>query len=423
MAVDGAGGAAATPPSAECVMGAPLTVVGMMYSPGGNVLPNPCLPFHPTTNNPYAVRCIDAWSWYKTKFPGDQFCILPPPPDKGVQFGVHPQGAKYYEQVSKGDMSGYDAPIDAFLMNPGEEEERNYHTSANNPKAGNYYRNYERMRGGSHHMINNTAAAGGQLEYWGPGSPDGLSGAGFVPGAERWDENTPKSLDKPAEDKGLYGTFPAAPGVTFNMHHFNATDQVILKETWINLWWEDGDATVRIIPISAIDVLQVATMAIAPGTTVDYHYAANITAPVRLLTLFGHRHAWTTNFTAWLDAPGKESEILYQSFQWLDEPTYRYDSIEKNPVPAPDKLTDGAASGFRTLMPGEKVHYNCHIEYTDAQAAATKAPKTPTQQGTIRFANQAFSGEMCILFGSTTGIGMPPFARVTTPLPPFATID
>src|SRR5689334_9444319 len=39
---------------------------GLLYSPGGDVLPNTCKPFDPTTNNPYAVRCVDAWPDYHT---------------------------------------------------------------------------------------------------------------------------------------------------------------------------------------------------------------------------------------------------------------------------------------------------------------------------------------------------------------------
>ena len=85
-----------------------LQLSGLMYSPGGDRLPHPCKPFHPTENNPFAVRCIDVWPWYDTGFPGDEFCILPPIPGAGVQYGVHPQGPNWYAQVSSGDMSGYE---------------------------------------------------------------------------------------------------------------------------------------------------------------------------------------------------------------------------------------------------------------------------------------------------------------------------
>ena len=50
------------------------------------------------------------------------------------------------------------------------------------------------------------------------------------------------------------------------------------------------------------------------------------------------------------------------------------------------------------LMPGEKFHFNCHVEYTDERAQAEMAP-SPTSIGTLRFANQAFTAEMCIMFG------------------------
>ena len=56
----------------------------LVHSPGSDVLPNICEAFHPTLNNPYAVRCVDVWPWFQTDYPGDEFCILPPPPHKGI---------------------------------------------------------------------------------------------------------------------------------------------------------------------------------------------------------------------------------------------------------------------------------------------------------------------------------------------------
>ncbi|MET0388872.1 MAG: hypothetical protein ABW321_23065 [Polyangiales bacterium] len=411
-AAAGSGAAAPTNP-ADCQG---FSFEGLKYSPGGTVLPNKCEPFHPTTNNPYAVRCTDAWPWYKTKFPGDNFCILPPPPDKGVQYGVHPQGAKWFEQVSTGDMSGYEGVSDEWTMEDGEEEQANYQTSATNTEERNYYRAYPRMRPGSHHMIVSSQSQVA-METWGPGNDTGL-GALSLPGAQRPDENAPKSLEKPGEDKGLYSRLPVQAPVVFNMHHFNASGQQILKEAWTNLWWED-DATIELKGILGLEFTQVATMAIQPNTVVDYHYSFGITQPIRLVTAFGHRHAWTSNFSTWIEKPDGKLDIVYQSFHWLDEPTYRYDSVTQNPVPAIATQTDGASTGVLTLQPGEKLHFNCHIEYTDQRADSEMAPK-PAQIGTLRFANEAFTAEMCILFGSTaaTSLGTPGID--TSPLPEFA---
>ena len=394
---------------------------GIKYSPGGNALPNKCMPFHPTTNNPYAVRCVDVWPWYKTKFPGDNYCILPPPPDKGVQYGVHPQGKQWFEQVSKGDMSGYDNPSDQWVMKDGEEEQANYNTGADNPEPANYYRNYPRMRPGSHHMIVSAPEGTMPTETWGPAAMLGLGGGNGLPGAQRPDENAPKSLEKPAEDAGLFAKLPAKPGIVFNMHHFNASGSTILKEAWTNLWWE-SDAKTEIYGIFGLELAQVVTMAIPAGSTADLHYSWNITQPIRLVTVFGHRHAWTSNFSSWVENPDGKLDIIYQSFYWLDEPTYRYDSETMNPTPAPMAKTDGATSGVRMLMPGQKLHFNCHIEYTDERAKSEKAPKTPAEVGTLRFANEAFTAEMCILFGSTAAVRLPAPVSDTSKLPDFATI-
>jgi hypothetical protein len=404
-------------PSGNCES---LDLDGMVHSPGGNVLPNGCEPFHPTTNNPYAVRCVDAWPWYQTQFPGDEYCILPPVPELGVQYGVHPQGRQWFEQVSQGDMSGYESPPDAFVMEPGQEEEVNYQTGSDNPEA-NFYRTAVRMRAGSHHMIVSSGDASAPQEVWGPGSAGGLRGGSGLPGAQRPDENTPRTIDKPAEDAGLYSVIPASPGIAVNLHHFNSTSSTILKEAWTNLWYED-DATVRIHGILGLPLTQVVTLNVPPGQVRDYHYSWAIPEQTRLITLFGHRHAWTPNFSSWVEHPGGEIDILYQSFDWFDMPTYRYDSLAANPAPSPETLTDGGASGITMLESGDKLHFNCHITFTDARAAAENAP-SPAEIGTLTFANQAFDAEMCILFGSTSlrNLGAP--ANDSTPLPDFATVD
>src|ERR1700712_4894198 len=120
----------------------------LVYSPGGEVLPNKCEAFPPTLNNPYAVRCIDAWPWYKTQFPGDQYCVLPPTPDKGIQFGHHPQGEydAWFKAVSQGDMSGYDMSKlgMGWTLEPGAEEERNINIRFMNA-GGKYARTAARM--------------------------------------------------------------------------------------------------------------------------------------------------------------------------------------------------------------------------------------------------------------------------------------
>jgi hypothetical protein len=394
----------------------------IVYSPGGNALPNVCEPFHATTNNPYAVRCVDAWPGYDTGYAGDQYCILPPPPDKGVQYGFHPHGDAdaWLAPAASGDMSGYQNLTGTpWELGPGMETELNYVGGTDNPEQRNYYRAYVRMRLGSHHMIN--SVAGTTRGSWGPGGAGGLgAGSLILPGAQRPDENRPNSLEKPAEDAGLYKIYPANATVTFNVHHFNSSDEPILREAWVNIWWEE-DATIEIQGITAVPFSQAVLLNIGPGTTTDLHYSYSVSEPVRVLEMYGHRHAWTPNFSAWLERENGETEIVYQSFDWFDVPTYRYDSLTQNPVPAPEQRVNSGSSGILMLNPGEKLHFNCHIAFTDERAAATGAP-SPASIGMLRFANEAYNAEMCILFGWADGpVGLP--TDEFSPPPSFATVE
>ena len=177
----------------------------------------------------------------------------------------------------------------------------------------------------------------------------------------------------------------------------------MLKEAWENLWWTET-ATRRVSGVGGLAVEQALEVFAQPGDIVDVHYAIPAPGPVRVLSLFGHRHAWTTNFTAWVERQGKQPEIVYQSFDWFDEPTYQYNSQVMNPVPAFRDRTDGGFSGILQLQQGDELHFNCHIEYTAERAAEENSPITPEENGPLRFANEAFTAEMCILFGGVEGM-------------------
>jgi hypothetical protein len=412
---------------------------GLRYSPGGMVLPNKCEPYHHFKNNPWAVRCIDAWSHYNTGWASDEYCILPPPPDKGTQFGVHPQGPAWYEQSAAGDFSGYmGVAPDPWTITPGIEQTRDFATRTDNETDKNYYRAYYRMRYGSHHNIITAHTNSAPGEVWLPGENrlpgdidfalgPTLTGLG---GAQRPDDGVPISLEKPPEDTeiGLYRPLPkGGPGgayVIFNLHHFNPTDKPILKEVWVNFWYED-DARTNAMPISSIDIGQVLFMGVPAGQTVDVHYVNNITRPWRALQFFGHRHGFTPNFSAWVVRAGGATEVVYQSFDWGDVPTYRYDSTTQNPVPDAVAKADGGSSGVLLLNPGDKLHYNCHITFTDARAAS-EGLIPASQIGSLKFANEAFDAEMCILFGAAVhaeGGSMERlggFIKTEEPVPDFA---
>jgi hypothetical protein len=421
------GACADCPISVDC-QGFPLA--NLKYSPGGSVLPNKCMPWHPTTNNPYAVRCIDAYPDFATPYPGDEFCILPPPPEMGMQVGLHPQGTvdQYWEQIWAGDYSGYQAMDPEWVLPAGMQITQNYRARSTNTTEQNYYRTYFRMRTGSHHNII-TMHSGTEPAEWIPNAfgADALPGlftggtVGVLGGQQRPDDSTPVTLDRPPEDAGLYLAFPANVGIIFNMHHFNFTDGPIVREGWSNIWWTEEEATVRASWYMGLEFGQVAFLNVPPDGVQDYHYYWSVPGDVRLIRVFGHRHFWTPNFSTWIERAGGDTELIYQSYDWGDMPTYRYDSVVQNPPIDTMGKNDGATSGVINLKAGDELHFNCHIEYTDQRATVDPAAPVPTETGrALRFANEVYTGEMCIQFGNISGGSLGSPVQSTAAVPDFA---
>ena len=107
----------------------------------------------------------------------------------------------------------------------------------------------------------------------------------------------------------------------------------------------------------------------------------------RIINLFGHRHAATDRFAVW-----KNDELVYDSWNWQESVAYDYDSITQNPPLDPDKKTDGAVSGILPVTAGDKINIECDVNnQTD---------------NTLYFKNELMTGEMCILFGASVGVGI-----------------
>jgi hypothetical protein len=154
-----------------------LELSGLKYSPGGNVLPNKCAPFHGAFNNPYAIRCIDADPAYDSGFPGDEWCVLPPAPENGTQIRVAP--------------TSYTNPEPGFVMEPGQEITNYYFVNAPNEEQHYYYRTNWRMRSGSHHMI--ITVMNDRADGWSSAGDigGGAGGSRSFGGAQRPDQDRP----------------------------------------------------------------------------------------------------------------------------------------------------------------------------------------------------------------------------------------
>lgn len=109
---------------------------------------------------------------------------------------------------------------------------------------------------------------------------------------------------------------------------------------------------------------QLLTFQMEPDTTRDSHYVMGLKAETRILSLLGHRHAWTSNMSAWVKRADGITQVLYQSFDRSDIPTYRYDSLATNPQVESDARIDrwcvgncqARARRCAALQPSRRVH-------------------------------------------------------------------
>jgi hypothetical protein len=362
-----------------------LQVEGMKQSPGGSTLPNKCAPFHGTYNNPYAIRCMDADPSFKTKYAGDDFCILPPPDELGTQVHIAPD-----------DMS----KPGTYELAPGQEENTMYYLNAPNSGDHYYYRTNWRMRGGSHHMIitvsDDDRADGWASDLQGADAKN-VGNAGFdmsgksrsFGGAQRPDQDRPQgTLDVPPENLGIGAQITNKQQFSFNLHHINTSSEPILREVWVNVWYMDEkDVTRKMQGLAAAGSPKDVSIPAHKRTVLNYQ--CNVEADSRIITMNGHRHAHTDRFSVWVKKQSGDMVNAYESFNWEDMPTFQYDSVSSNPAANVKAKQDGASSGMLEVQAGDEVHFKCDINNT------LDVP--------LKFANEAIDGEMCILFGTYVG--------------------
>jgi len=374
VAPAGAGsGAVATAPVAPA--NAPVTP---STAPAGTVTPDGSLPFpdacaerrgswsKPCTQNPDPCNL-------KSGYPGDEYCLLPPPADKGVQIHFGPKNYKDAAEVAK------------YLIKPGEEF--NSYAIVNIPTTQDRYFAYVKisMRPGSHHLINNLIAGHPSEGFLPRGTGcDGESLGSFIGTQNLILESPPQGIPA-AENVGLGRKLPGNASICQNYHRYNTTEAPALSEIWYNIWFiEEKEITQK---ASGVSINAGPRQPIPARSRQSLTATSMVSGDGRIISLFGHRHSHTERFAVWLN-----DGLVYDSWDWEESRVFNYDSITQNPPPAPDKRTDGAVSGVLNVKRGDKIKIQCDVNNTSDQA--------------LRFANELNTGEMCILFGSSVGVGI-----------------
>jgi hypothetical protein len=290
-----------------------------------------------------------------TKWPGDEYCILPPPPDKGFQLHIGP--------------SNYDNPEATYVLQPGQENVHTYTTTSANDKDIQFYVRQYRMRPGAHHTIVRDTSTGRRLS-----------------GSDVNQDHPVGGIIAP-ENAGIGVPLAAHAPISVDHHAINTGDEPLLQEVWVNFWYVDP-----------AKVTETTTLLYDPGTLTDTvapgadvvlgPYACDIEDKGRLISMFGHVHANNVRFSAWRTR-GTQKDLIYESYHWEDPLWLEFTSLAKNPAADPSKLIDGGWTGILDLEPGDTLSWECH--------------EVNTQNVTLTFTNQTYTGQMCIIIGDLVG--------------------
>jgi hypothetical protein len=298
-----------------------------------------------------------------TKYAGDQFCILPPPPDKGFQLHVGP--------------TDYDNPEPQYILNPGDETTVDLPTVSTNDTDQYFYYRQIRQRTGAHHNII-TSGSGGDV---GLGQRIATSNDNSV-------DDPPMGIIAPENmDVGIL--MPAHTSIDVNLHSINTSEATEVREVWVNFWYVDKGAVKE--PVH--EIFNIAPMGtILPGDDVTFGSSCTVPGMGRLLWAYGHRHANNVRFSMWRQR-GAQKDLIYQGYNYEEPLVLDYSSTVKNAVPDTGPNVEGGWSGILDMQPGDVFSWECRV--VNKQAVA------------LNFTNNTFTGEMCIMDAESVGTTCP----------------
>jgi hypothetical protein len=291
-------------------------------------------------------------------YAGDEYCIKPPPADKGFQFHIGP--------------ADYKNPGTEYILQPGEENVISMDGVAGNDQMKYYYWRQYRMRPGSHHVIitSNGRRLGG-TQNLAKDNPD----FGEIP--------------KESEDVGM--PLDAHAPLNANMHYYNFTDKPIIRELWVNFWYKD-----------AAEVKEAAKEIFSPAgvnaAVAHSHVVVGASCPVtgtgRVLSMYGHRHLNNVRFSVWRTR-GSDRQLVLEDYESEHPSVFEFNTLAKNPMPDAAAKTPGAFTGMLDIKDGDTMDFECEIiNMTDKNFTGK---------------NEAQDDEMCILVGDAVGASIQPF--------------
>ena len=211
------------------------------------------------------------------------------------------------------------------------------------------------------------------------------------------------------EDENLYRPLLPNAQMGFELHFYNSSTEPTLREVWVNFMKKEVGPNSQIL--GGVFMIGRLGTGIAPGevTTLDYTLpwppaGSTATDDLRIVMLYGHRHAHTTRFSVWKQPGGVAAnrELIYEDYDWVEPTELIYNSIVKNPDPDVAAQTGGGASGIVTFAPGDSIEWSCDIDNSvEKNMELDKNTAFDlSQPQTLVSGNEVYTAEMCNLFGN-----------------------
>lgn len=298
-----------------------------------------------------------------TGYEGDDRCIMPPPPDQGFQVHVGP--------------TNYDNPEREYVLQPGEERTTDFTVTSDNDQDIYFFARQYRLRPTAHHMIMTTSNGATGLEI----------ATGRRIGTANHSGDFPASGVEAPEDEGVGIPLKAHSRINVSFHTINTTSSPQLREMWVNFWYKDASKVTQ----PAVEWFETGsvTFAIPPyAKTTLGPFSCTVSGQGRLLWLYGHRHANNTRFTV-SRIRGFQRDVIYDADRWDEPLVLEYSSAVQNPAPDLAAGIEGGWSGILDLQAGDRIEWSCDV--------------ANQQNATLRFTNNTYTGEMCIVDAEAVG--------------------
>jgi hypothetical protein len=267
----------------------------------------------------------------------------------------------------------YDNPDPSYVLQPGQESTDSFSTVSGNTEEIYFYYRQFRMRPGAHHMIASQGSGG--------------FGGRRIATSNNAAQDSPPGGEIAPENLGVGVLLPANAPLSVSLHSINVTDEPILREVWVNFWYQDATPVTQ--PATQLFQSGDASFSIAPGEhTILGPYTCAITGSGRMLWFYGHRHANNLRFSAWR-VRGGQQDLFYEGFDWEEVLVLEYSSLIDNPVADRERAIEGGWTGPLDLEPGDQLMWECEVE---------NLQDTP-----LRFTNNTYTGEMCIMDAELVG--------------------